>query len=263
MHTVETILAVLERLCPPRLAEEWDNTGLLVGDRRRGVARLMTCLTLTPPSVREAVQQRAELVVAHHPLPFRPVDRLTTDTTAGQMLLELAAARIAVYCPHTAFDSAPEGINRQLAAGLGLRGIAPLAPRPEGEGAGRFGWLEQPTTLDRLARRLMEFLGVERLGVVGLPDHEVRTVGVACGAADELLGAACRAGCDCLVLGEARFHTCLEAEAGGVALLLPGHFASERFAVERLAERLAAELPDLGVWASRIERDPLRWMSQP
>ena len=58
-----------------------------------------------------------------------------------------------------------------------------------------------------------------------------------------------------MVLGEARFHTCVEAEAWGIGLLLPGHFASERFAVEDLAELLAKEFPEVQVWASREERD--------
>ena len=62
-----------------------------------------------------------------------------------------------------------------------------------------------------------------------------------------------------MVLGEARFHTCLEAEAAGIGLLLPGHFASERFAVECLAEVLGRQFPDVEVWASRRESDPLRW----
>jgi putative NIF3 family GTP cyclohydrolase 1 type 2 len=87
----------------------------------------------------------------------------------------------------------------------------------------------------------------------------VQSVAVACGAAGELLEPARQAGCECMVLGEARFHTCLEAEAAGIGLLLPGHFASERFAMERLAEVLAAQFPGLEVWASRDERDPLQW----
>ena len=61
---------------------------------------------------------------------------------------------------------------------------------------------------------------------------------MACGAAGEFLEAARTAGCDAMVLGEARFHTCLEAEAWGIGLLLPGHYASERFAIEALADVL-------------------------
>ena len=260
MLTIETIANCLDQLAPPRLAEDWDNVGLLVGNRRRSVARVMTCLTLSPATVAEAIRGEAGLVVAHHPLPFHPLKRLTADTTAGRMLLDLAAARVAVYSPHTALDSAPEGINQQLAKGLGLRGITPLVYQSDRPAAGRWGWLPEPTVLGGLAERLKAFLSVERLQIVGDPKQPVRTVGVACGAADELLDAARQNACDCMLLGEARFHTCLEAEAWGIGLLLPGHFASERFALEQLAAVLTQRLPGLEIWASREERDPLHWI---
>jgi len=259
MPTIAEIAALLENLAPARLAEEWDNVGLLVGDKKRAVNKLMTCLTVTPSSAAEAVAVGADLIVAHHPLPFRAVKRLTADSTVGRLLLELISARVAVYSAHTAFDSAGDGVNQRLAAGLGLRGITPLAPRADGEGAGRWGWLEEPLPLEKLADRLKQFLGLERLQMVGRPDHRVRAAAVGCGAADEFLDLARQNGCDALVLGEARFHVCLEAEAAGVGLLLPGHFASERFAVECLAAMLAERFPDVEVWASREERDPLRW----
>jgi dinuclear metal center YbgI/SA1388 family protein len=260
MLTVKTIAAFLENLAPPQLAEDWDNVGLLVGDPGREVTRLMTCLTITPATAAEAIDRKVELIVAHHPLPFQPVRRLTPETTTGRLLLELIAARIAVYSPHTALDSAREGINRQLAAGLGLRGISPLVPRDEGPGAGRWGWLEEPLALSEVARRVKEFLSIERLQIVGRPEQPVRTVAVACGAAGEFLDAAREAGCDCMLIGEARFHTCLEAEAAGIGLLLPGHFASERFALESLGQTIARQFPQLEVWPSQQERDPIRWI---
>ena len=261
MHTVETIAAFLERFAPPRLAEEWDNVGLLVGWRDRCIARLMTCLTVTPATAAEAVEAKVDLIVAHHPMPFDALRRLTSDTTTGRTLLELIAARIAVYSPHTAFDSAEQGVNQRLAEGLKLRGIMPLVPNDEGQGAGRCGWLEEPRTLQRLAEAAGEFLAIEHVQFVGAPDQSVRTVAVACGAAGGFLTPARQTGCDAMVLGETRFHTCLEAEAAGVGLVLPGHFASERFAVEQLADVLAGEFPALEVWASRRERDPVRWAS--
>jgi dinuclear metal center YbgI/SA1388 family protein len=260
MLTVQTIAAFLEQFAPPRLAEDWDNVGLLVGDRDCSVERVMTCLTVTPASAAEAVEQRAQLIVTHHPLPFSAVKRLTADTTVGRLLLQLIAAEIAVYSPHTAFDSAAEGINQRLAAGLALRGIVPLQPHPEGQGTGRWGWLQEPLTLGLLAQRVIAFLSIAGLQMVGDPQQPVRTVAVACGAAGELLEAARDAGCDAMLLGETRFHTCLEAEAAGIGLLLPGHFASERFALECLAEVLAHQFPALEVWASRSERDPIRWV---
>jgi dinuclear metal center YbgI/SA1388 family protein len=258
MVTIETFQAFLEEFAPLRLAEPWDNVGLLVGDRRMEVRRLMTCLTVTPTTVDEAIHAHADLIVTHHPLPFSAVKRLTSDTIAGRMLLTLIAAGVAVYSPHTAFDSAAEGINQRLAERLGLTDIAPLVPHQEGQGAGRWGKVDGSLALGELAQRLMQFIGIGNLQIVGNVQQKVRSVAVACGAADEFLEVARTTGSDAMVLGEARFHTCLEAEAWGIALLLPGHFASERFAVEELARLLGREFPDVQVWGSRQERDPLQ-----
>ena len=95
----------------------------------------MTCLTITPASAQEAIQAEAELIVAHHPLPFHPLKRLTVESTAGRLLWELAAAQIAVYSPHTAWDSAPRGINQRLAEALGLEQIEPLLSGGEAPGS--------------------------------------------------------------------------------------------------------------------------------
>ena len=280
MLTVDSLCRFLDRFAPPALAESWDNVGLLVGDRDSPLARVMTCLTITPQSAAEAIAQGAELIVSHHPLPFRELKRLTRESVEGALLLDLIAAGVAVYSPHTAFDSAARGINRRLADGLGLIDVAPLLPcdqlasddaepvandaepvaNNEAVGTGRWGRLPAACTLEQLAEQLKGFLNIDGLHVVGSAVQSIHTVAVGCGSAGELLGVARRAGCDALVLGETRFHTCLEAEAAGVALLLAGHYASERFAVEHLADVLNEQFPELHVWASRQERDPLRWI---
>jgi putative NIF3 family GTP cyclohydrolase 1 type 2 len=84
-------------------------------------------------------------------------------------------------------------------------------------------------------------------------------VGIACGSAGSFLPHARRAGCQLFITGETSFHSCLEAEALGIALLLPGHYASERFGVEALAGEIQNQFPVLEVWASRVEQDPLTW----
>ena len=260
---VQDVCHFLDEFAPPRLAEDWDNVGLLVGDSKRTVKKIMTCLTITPDSAAEAVREQADLIITHHPIPFRPLKRLTTDTVPGRLLLQLIEASIAIHSPHTAFDSASAGINQRLAEGIGLQEIQPLVPRPDDEdqlGAGRCGRLADPLPLSVVAQRLKVQLSVAGLHQVGSVEQRVSKVAVACGSAGEFLGPARESGCTLLVTGETNFHTCLEAEATGVALLLPGHYASERFAVENLAEVLGAQFEELDVWASRREQDPLLWV---
>ncbi|WP_146585004.1 Nif3-like dinuclear metal center hexameric protein [Posidoniimonas polymericola] len=260
MPQLSVICELLEAFAPCDLAEDWDNTGLLLGDRAAQVERVMTCLTLTPDTVAEAVERRAGLVISHHPLPFRPIAKLTSDTVEGGMLWNLASAGIAVYSPHTAFDSASCGINASLAAALELADVVPLLPTEADPnlGAGRVGDLQSVTTVEAAAGRVKQFLAAESIRVVAEPGREVQRIAVACGSGGSFIAAAVAAAADALLTGEATFHNCLAARSAGLALLLPGHYASERFAVERLADWLGTQFSGLEVWASTRECDPLR-----
>ena len=167
------------------LAESWDNVGLLVGDPDEPIERVMTCLTVTPESAAEAIRERAQLVVTHHPLPFKPLPRVTTETTPGRLVWRLARAGVSIYSPHTAFDSAVGGINQQLAERLELECVEPLIPpapvAPPG-GTGRRGRLKSPRTLAEFADFVCRRLGVEGLHRIGDASQIVRDVAIACGA---------------------------------------------------------------------------------
>lgn len=257
MLTVADLQCWLAEFAPPRLAAEWDNVGLLVGDASREVTRVLTCLTVTTESVAEAIREGAQLIVTHHPFPFSATKRITSETHPGRLLLSLIEARIAVLSPHTAFDSARFGINRRLAERLGLEQVRPLVEDglDPALGTGRQGTFAG--TLGELAARACAELGVQAVQLVGDPARPLECVAVGCGSAGELLSAARDAECDCFVTGEARFHTALEAQAAGMTMLLLGHYASERFAVEELAQQITDTYPELQCWPSRDEADPI------
>ncbi|MFO0917380.1 MAG: Nif3-like dinuclear metal center hexameric protein [Planctomycetaceae bacterium] len=127
---LSSLIKTLSDLAPLDLAEDWDNVGLLLGDESAEVARVMTCLTLTPDVAVEAVKENVGLVVTHHPLMFKPIQRISSATSEGAMIVSLLKHGVAVYSPHTAWDNASQGINQQLAEILELQNIAPLRPRP-------------------------------------------------------------------------------------------------------------------------------------
>lgn len=303
MIRVDRVCQILADIAPLALAESWDNVGLLVGDRQRSIRTVMVCLTVTPQVVEEAIAKRVDLIVTHHPLPFRPLTKITSDTTVGKMLLAMIAHGIAVYSAHTAYDSARGGINQLWAEGLGLSGIAPLiladparlppngGQNPAGIntpvacqapaepiGAGRYGRLPEPLDPESLARKVAAICRCRSWKLVGgnlaggsppgsanqpgVANVPISKVAIACGSGGSFLSAAKGRGCQALVTGEASFHDCLEAEASGLALILVGHYASERFGMERLAGRLATELRridgELEVFSSDADVDPLR-----
>jgi dinuclear metal center YbgI/SA1388 family protein len=124
-------------------------------------------------------------------------------------------------------------------------------------GSGRIGSLAEPRPLAEFARFVAEELSSASVAMVGAPEREVVRIAIACGAGDDFLTDAARAGADVLLTGEARYHTAVEAETIGIGLVTAGHHATERIGVEDLAERIAYAFPDLVVWPSHDERDPL------
>ena len=134
--------------------------------------------------------------------------------------------------------------------------VYPLQPATFGEG--RLGRLSSTLALGQLAQRAK--LTTKQVQIVGDSARPVERVALACGAGGEFLMDAVRAKADVLVTGEARFHDCLAAQAHGISLVLPGHYTTERFGVEELAQRLQQQFPKLQVWPSKSETDPVHWV---
>lgn len=167
--------------------------------------------------------------------------------------------RVEIVCPSDRLARALGAIRAAHSYEEPAIDVYPLADGPpEGPGVGRVGTLPQAEGLGALARRVAGVLGTDGVRFVGEADRMVRTVAIACGAGDDFLDDAHAAGADAFLTGEARFHRALEAEALGIGLIVAGHFATERPGVEDLARRIGSAFPDLDVWSSRRETDPLR-----
>jgi dinuclear metal center YbgI/SA1388 family protein len=250
---VSDLVLYLDGEYPVFLSEAWDNIGLLVGDDSCLVERVMTCLTVTDLVCAEAVRLGVNLIVSHHPFPFRPLKRITSSTVEGRLLLKLISAGIAVYSPHTAHDSAPDGVNQQLAVILGLVDVVHLNPN----GSGRVGNSCGKLTLGDYVKIVNERIG--QCCYVGELSNRVERVAIGCGAAEDFVDRAVEFGAGLLLLGEARYHSLLRAEAMGLAVILTGHYASERFAMETLANKIAAKFPTISCTASKEEKDVIKF----
>jgi dinuclear metal center YbgI/SA1388 family protein len=261
MH-LASVLNALQEIAPLEFAESWDNVGLLVGNRSRNVARVMTCLTLTPTTLQEAIDSNVELIVCHHPIPFKPLAKITDDTTTGKILLRAIEAGIAIYSPHTAWDNARTGINQQIAETLGLEAIKPLQGFTQGStsttsdeslGVGRYGRLPKSSTIESVLERIRVAIPISQVRHTHETNHLLSKIGIVCGSGGSMLALVARRGCDAILTGEATYHQCLEAESLGIAMLMIGHHASESFAMKELAKQLQAALPDVQVTTSQLE----------
>lgn len=242
---------LVEECYPPRHAAPWDAVGLHVGDPDDEVTAVLVGLDVTAAVLDEAQHRGADLVVAHHPLLFRPLPRLTPDTAAGRLALQAARAHCAVLAVHTNFDAATFGTTSPVVDLLGLCDVRPLEPLDDQPalGLGRVGDLAEPLTLREIADRLASGLPAPHLRVAGPLDRSVVRVAACGGAGDSLIDAACAAGADVYVTGDLRHHVALDALHMGMALIDAGHHATEAAAVPALYERLAAQATARGLGA--------------
>jgi dinuclear metal center YbgI/SA1388 family protein len=127
---LDAVLDVLERLYPAASAADWDAVGLVCGDPRRTVRKVLLAVDPTSDVVDEALDWRADLVVVHHPLLLRGVHAIPTTDAKGRVLHRLIKADCALYVAHTNADIALPGVSDALARVLGLDDLKPLAPEP-------------------------------------------------------------------------------------------------------------------------------------
>ena len=247
MTELKEIYGYLKELAPLELAEDWDNPGLLV-DCGRPVGRILTCLDITGPVVREAQEKGCDLVVSHHPVIFRPLKALQE----GQVPCLLLKAGISAICMHTNLDAAPGGVNDTLAQRMGLREVEPFA-----EGMGRIGWINEMSA-HQLAQETARVLHARVQWVDG--GKPIRRLALITGSGGSMLEDAIRAGADALLTGEASHHAALDALAAGVTLVAAGHYATEFPVAQTLATRLGDRFRDLEVLVSETDRDPYHYL---
>ena len=261
-YRVEDICAFLEFLFPLNLAESWDNVGLLVGKRASTVKKMMTCLTLTREVCQEAIENEVDMIMSHHPFPFKGLKKITDGRMEGRLLLSLIKNDIAVYSSHTAFDSAENGLNEQLCH------VFNATPREhlkqiegvEGLGAGRIATLPERKTLRELCTIVKKQLKVPYLKVVGNLDNSISRVATACGSGGDFFELARIKRADLFITGEASFHTCLAAKDAGIGIILLGHYFSERFAMENIVQQIEERFPGIESWASEKEQSPIQFI---
>lgn len=127
MH-IDEVIKALASVAPPAYQEGYDNSGLQVGDPQQEVEGVLTCLDVTEAVVEEALQHKANLIVAHHPLIFAPLKSLTGRNWVERTLLKAIRNDIAIYAIHTNLDNVQGGVSQKICQRLGLRDCQILQP---------------------------------------------------------------------------------------------------------------------------------------
>lgn len=256
---LKDVADALERFAPLPLQESYDNAGLQIGlTETEDVSGVLLCLDVTESVLDEAVRKGCNLVVAHHPLLFRPLRRVTRETLVERCVVKAVKENVAVYAAHTNLDNASGGVSFVMAERLGLRDVAFLEPQPGGVGgSGVTGVLPESMSKADFLRLVANTFGVKALRHNDAPVETVRKVALCGGSGDFLIGKARRQGADAYLTGEIGYHRFFGDEP---SLLLAelGHFESEQFTIDLLHRILRDAFPTLKIEKTEQETNPIQ-----
>ena len=130
MTTIKELVDYLESIAPAAYQENYDNSGLLVGDFSTVIKGVLVCLDATEAVVEEATNAGCNVVVAHHPIVFRGLKRLNGRNYVERVILKAVKNDIAIYALHTNLDNVYfQGVNSKIAEKLGLENTRILSPK--------------------------------------------------------------------------------------------------------------------------------------
>lgn len=249
----DEIIAVLEELAPPSFAMDWDNSGFLVGDRSKEIHRILIAVDATDEVVQEAVDNRADMIITHHPLIFGKINRVIGDDIIGRRILKMVENHICFYCMHTNFDVI--GMADAAAEELELSKTEVLEVTYEDEiskeGIGRYGKLKNPQNLETIAEFIKGKFQIPSVTVYGDLDREIEIAAISTGSGKSMVEPAIKAGCDVIITGDIDYHTALDSIAKGICIIDAGHFGLEKIFIPYIADCLRRELPDMDVVKSK------------
>ena len=255
MLKVQAIADALNRWAPSKLAEEWDNVGVLVGDPAAEVEKILVCLDAGLPAIDHAVEIGAQMIVSHHPMIFRPIKNVRLDLPIGRRLRMLLKNDIAVFAAHTNLDSALGGVNDVLAEKIGLVDVKMLERESIEPTLGRIGRLTEEMSPRDFAAHVKRVLRADYVRLVDAGIGAIKKVGICGGAGADFMMRAKFYGADAFVTGDVKYHEAQAAVDNGIHLIDAGHFATEHPIVDAIAQRLRAEFPDIDIATFERESD--------
>lgn len=129
MTKIADLIQVIENFAPPLFQESYDNVGLLVGDRTKAVEGVLITLDCTPEIVEEAIENKCNLIVAHHPIIFGGIKKLTGANYVEKTIIKAIKNDIAIYAAHTNLDNVQMGVNKKISDIIGLKNTKILVPK--------------------------------------------------------------------------------------------------------------------------------------
>lgn len=233
---VYDIYSYLNSLFPTDTACDFDNVGILVGDKDALVERAIVSLDCTFETIKKAKETDSNLIITHHPVVFEPLKNVLSDS----IVFELIKNDISVISMHTNLDIAKNGVSEELCKIIGLSDISSVT---SSDGFVLKSGVISPVSANELAQQIKERLK----GNVRYVDGEkaINKVLVCSGSGGEFVFDAVQNGFDALITSEVKHHQFLFSKDNGLSVFDAGHFCTEDIITEPLAKILSEQFNEI------------------
>lgn len=259
------IIEQIEQISPEVDAENWDNGGIQIYIDYDKVTKVLIALEITDEVIDEAIQNKVNLIITHHPLLFNPLQSIDEDWVS-KSVVKLIQNKIAVYSSHTSFDILPGGNNDYLAELMDLKLLFNTMDDEDSgsatNGLLRIGEFLIAMTLEEACVKLKEKLNITQpISYVGENHTEIKRVAICTGSGADYIDEAYEKGCDLLITGDVKYHDAQKALQLGIALIDGTHFHTEKIFIENMYEKLIRKIEnEVIVLKSNCAANPFRYI---
>lgn len=232
---IKDVIKFLEERFPLSLQEDWDNSGLQIGNIENDLTNIMISLDLDEQTIQKAKEKSCNLIINHHPFLFSSIKSIDLNEEKGKIIKDLIKNDITVFAMHTNLDIGKGGVNDNLAKLLELRDISNLDTNNENPMA-RFGYTNEITAYD-FSKYIKEKLNCKGLILYGDKDKKIEKVALCGGAGSDFINDAIDKNCDLIVTSDVKYHEAID-NCKKINIVDPGHFASENHIIYMIKDLL-------------------------
>lgn len=250
---IREFMALYEKFCPKDLAVEGDPVGLQIGSLDAPVKKVLVTLDIREQTVLEAIEMDVDLILAKHPVIFRPLANLTDADSQEKIVLDLIKAGIAVYTSHTNIDVVDGGLNDWFCDLLDIKDTEILSA----EGLGRVGNIT-PMSLADFSEKMKQTFALDHLRLVTYDrslSQTIERVAICGGSGGKFWSEAQAKGADLYITGDIYYHVGHDQLSQGLIGLDPGHYLEHLF-IPKVAEKLVSFGTDVEIIESKENTNP-------
>jgi len=250
------IIALFEEFAPANIQESWDNSGLMVGDISMKVNKVLLGLDFTEELVEEAIECGANMIVTHHPLIFKGVKKIGTETYIERVITKLIRNDILAYSMHTNIDKVPKGVSGLMAARIGLINQEILeSDVEENIGLGIVGDLKKPLFANEFIKLVKKEFSLVTLKTSTPIKQPITKVALCGGSGSSLISSAIKSGAQVYISGDISYHNFFcEKE---FMIMDIGHYESEIEVLDLMMNIILKKIPNFVVRKSKINNNPI------